>query len=190
MLTSHASGRKQGWFYRKALPICTSLEQYHPVLWKKSFRLFEICDFTFTPNVIRETCQDILTTEWTSRVPFFHYFIQLEPPAFTAAKRLDSVIREIYEKNTERVLDVFEFCAGSSGPTPMFERLINQHRTSNGEQPIRFTLSDLYPNHQAWEQLAGSSPWLDFEHTPVDATDPPLRAISRGSTFHKPSNKL
>jgi hypothetical protein len=159
------------------------------VILNKSIRGFEICDFPSTPDVIRQTCQDILTREWTHLVPFVP-FIQPAPPAVTAAKGLDSVIREVYEKDTGRNLKVFEFCAGSSGPTPTFERLINQHRVIKGEPPIQFTISDLYPNQKAWDQLKDSSQWLDFETEPVDAINPPLKAMSRGSPFSKQSDEL
>ncbi|KAJ4356193.1 uncharacterized protein N0V89_004223 [Didymosphaeria variabile] len=181
--------RKPDWLYRKALPICVRIERYNPVLLKKALRLFEICDFASTPDVIRGSCQDVLTREWTHRVPFAP-FIQPTPPAFTASKCLDSVIREVYEKDTGRDVKIFEFCAGSSGPTPTFERLINKHRASKGERPIQFTISDLYPNQQAWAQLRGSSQWLDFEDEPVDAIRPPPKAMSRGSVFSKHSDEL
>ena len=80
-----------------------------------------------------------------------------------------------------RDLEVFEFCAGSSGPTPTFERLINTHRMSRREKPIRFRISDKYPNLQAWKKLRTSSDWLDFVESPVDAVDPSYVAVSRGN---------
>ncbi|KAF2447287.1 hypothetical protein P171DRAFT_355674 [Karstenula rhodostoma CBS 690.94] len=160
------------------------LEKFNPIVWNRSIRWFEICDFPSTPDIIRRTCQDVLTREWTQKVPLFT-FLQPAPPAFTAAKGLDSVIREVYEKDTERNLEVFEFCAGSSGPTPTLEKLINQHRLDNNERPIQFTISDLYPNQEAWDRLRGSSEWLSFEDNPVDAISPPPKAMSRGNALNK-----
>lgn len=130
----------------------------------------------------------MLAREWTQKVPLVT-FLQPGPPAFTAAKGLDSVIREVYEKDTERNLEVFEFCAGSSGPTPIFERLINQHRLDNHEPPIQFTMSDLYPNREAWDRLRGTSQWLSLEDNPVNAISPPPKAMSRGSAINKQSRE-
>lgn len=183
-LTSPFDAQKPHRYFSQLLPICTSMERLDFLISRKAWRLFEVCDFSITPDKIRFTCQDILTTEWTQQVPLFS-FIQPAPPAFTAAKRLDSVIREVFEKDKNSDLDVFEFCAGSSGPTPTFERLINQHRASQGERPIRFTISDLWPNHKAWKRLRGSSKWLDFEDSPVDAINPPPKAMSRRSVVGK-----
>ncbi|KAF1978193.1 hypothetical protein BU23DRAFT_450470, partial [Bimuria novae-zelandiae CBS 107.79] len=69
-----------------------------------------------------------------------------------------------------------EFCAGSSGPTPTFDRLINRHRAVNGEASITFILTDKYPNIKAWNRLRRShaSPLLELLPMPIDATDPPL----------------
>lgn len=123
---------------------------------QRAWRVFEWCDIYWTFDVIRYTCQDILTKEWTRQVPF----VQPASPAFTSALRLAHVLHEISDLDENRDLEVFEFCAGSGGPTPTFEQLINQHRRSIGEQPIHFKISDLYPNLEAWQKLEGSSPWL------------------------------
>lgn len=82
---------------------------------------------------------------------------------------------------------MFEFCAGSSGPTPTFERLINRYRTTKDERPVQFRISDKYPNLQAWRRLRGSSSWLDFVDVSVDAIDPPDMAMSsRSTTIYSP----
>lgn len=175
-----------GMLHRALRLVCALLEKLDPIVWRRSFRLFEICDFPSTPDIIRKTCQDVLAREWTNRVPLFK-FLQPAAPAFTAAKGLDSVIREVEKKDPERNLEVFEFCAGSSGPTPMFERLINQHRMNSNEHPIRFTMSDLYPNKDAWDRLMGTSEWLRLEYEPVNAISPPPSAMSRGSAINKQS---
>lgn len=123
------------------------------------------------------------------RVPFFQGELQPAPPAKIAAKRLESVLREVHEKDAEHDLEVFEFCAGSSGPTPTFERLINKYRHSRGENPIRFRISDMYPNPQAWQKLRGSSQWLDVVEQSVNAIDPPDMAMSWGQSVVAKSDR-
>ena len=194
-----------GRFYRIMQPICGYMETVNILSSKKAWRLFEWCDFSWTPEIIRYvslyivdselswsdlglfisryTCQDILTNEWTQQanVPFLHGQLQPAPPAHVAASGLESVIREVFNMDVRRDLEVFEFCAGSSGPTPTFERLINTYRTSRREKPIRFRISDKYPNLNAWKNLRTSSDWLDFVDSPVDAVDPSYIAMSHGS---------
>ncbi|KAL5398886.1 hypothetical protein PMIN06_002887 [Paraphaeosphaeria minitans] len=177
-----------GKFHRTLRFICAILEKFDPIAWRRSFRFYEICDFPSTPDIIRRTCQDVLTREWTRYVPLFT-FLQPAPPALTAARGLDPVIREVYAKDAERSLEIYEFCAGSSGPTPMFERLINQHRVNNNEHPIRFTMSDLYPNREAWDRLMGTSAWLGLEYDPVNAISSPPKATSRGLAINKQPNE-
>ena len=194
-----------GRFYRIMQPMCGYMEPVNILSSKKAWRLFEWCDFSWTPEIIRYvslyivdselswsdlglfisryTCQDILTNEWTQQanVPFLHGQLQPAPPAHVAASGLESVIREVFNMDVRRDLEVFEFCAGSSGPTPTFERLINTYRTSRREKPIRFRISDKYPNLNAWKKLRTSSDWLDFVDSPVDAVDPSYIAMSHGS---------
>ncbi|KAL5376109.1 hypothetical protein DPSP01_010702 [Paraphaeosphaeria sporulosa] len=177
-----------GKLHRALRFICAIFEKFDPIVWRRSFRFYEICDFPSTPDIIRRTCQDVLAREWTRHVPLFT-FLQPAPPALTAAKRLESVIREVCDKDPERNLEIYEFCAGSSGPTPTFERLINQHRVNMKEPPIRFTMSDLYPNREAWDGLMGTSEWLSLEYDPVNAISPPPKAMSLGLALNKQPNE-
>lgn len=135
---------------------------------------------------LRHTCQDILTWQWTRQVyiPLYFFRCEIQPAtlAFTAARSLETVIREVFDKAPERDVEVFEFCAGSSGPTPTFEQLINKHRMSKNERPVMFRISDKFPNLHAWSKLRGISNWLDFVDMPVDAIDPPSVAMSCGQS--------
>jgi hypothetical protein len=76
---------------------------------------------------------------------------------------------------------VFEFCAGSGGPTPIFEKLINQHRANLNQPPLQFSISDKFPNLKAWEEHTAASNHLRTIKESVDAADPPSVALSHYS---------
>ena len=55
---------------------------------------------------------------------------------------------------------VIDCCSGASGP---IEGILKQF-------PVRVTLTDRYPNVEAWQQLASRYPgWVDFDPEPLDA---------------------
>ncbi|KAJ4297884.1 hypothetical protein N0V90_005783 [Kalmusia sp. IMI 367209] len=164
-------------WHKLILPRAKRLEGFDFPISRRSRRYFEWCDLYWTPDVVRHTCQDILTLEWTRQLSH----IQPASPAFTAAESLANVIYEVDKVDDQRELEVFEFCAGSGGPTPVFERLINQHRRSLGDRPIYFSISDKWPNHEAWKNIENSSAWLTLVNESVDAIDPPQRAMSHGA---------
>lgn len=64
----------------------------------------------------------------------------------------------------------------------MIESLVNRRRQSANRPAIRFRLSDLYPNIDAWIAHAARSDYLSFVPQPVDASNPPFAVLSRPST--------
>lgn len=126
--------------------------------------------------MIINTCQNTLTKQWTRKIPL----VQLYPPAFTACWQLTDIVNEVASMAASR-LEIFEFCSGSGGPTPVFERLINRDRASKGEEPLQFTISDLHPNPKAWMEHTASSKHLRVIDYPIDAADPPTVAMSSGA---------
>jgi len=74
-----------------------------------------------------------------------------------------------------------DFCSGSGGPVPTIERLVNAHRASNRKPPVTFQLSDLYPDIDSWIEASSHSANLSFLPQPVNATSPPIAAVSAGS---------
>lgn len=99
---------------------------------------------------------------------------QFQSPAVTASQGLADVIQEVAALDA-RDLEVFEFAAGSGGPTPVFEQQINRRRVEDGKPPLEFRISDLYPNPAAWEAHA-SQEHLTVVEEPVDAIEPPAFA--------------
>jgi hypothetical protein len=131
-------------------------------------RAWEWCDFESTPAIIRRTCQDVLSKQWTRCL----FPLQSASPAVIACKALADVIDEVHALDP-RPLEVFEFAAGSGGPTPVFEQQINRRRRKDDMSPIEFRISDLLPNSTAWQKHIAQSGHLTVIEESVDATDPP-----------------
>lgn len=73
----------------KALAHVLSLFNF--ITTSRAIRAPEFCDFDSTPGRIRELCQDILTDQWTRRLPL----LQTATPAEVACGQLASVINEL-----------------------------------------------------------------------------------------------
>lgn len=128
--------------------------------------LFELEDQSWFPSTIRDLATDYL------------HFIE-------TALRLDGVLvplveRALREGGTARIVDL---CSGGSGPMPGLVRALNAKGT-----PVTATLTDLYPNIPAFEQIAAASDSrVTFAAESVDARAVPpaltgLRTIFNG--FH------
>jgi hypothetical protein len=131
-------------------------------------RAWEWCDLESTPATIRRTCQDVLSKQWTRCL----FPLQSASPAVIACKALADVIDEVHALDP-RSLEVFEFAAGSGGPTAIFEQQINRRRLKDGMSPIEFRISDLLPNPAGWHEHVAQSDHLTVVEESVDATDPP-----------------
>ncbi|HEX4566409.1 MAG TPA: hypothetical protein VH138_07235 [Vicinamibacterales bacterium] len=130
------------------------------------FHLIELEDQSWFPAVIRDLATDYL------------HFIE-------TALKLDGrlaplVARALTESGTMRIVDL---CSGGSGPVPSLVRTLN----ANGV-PVTATLTDLYPNITAFEEIAKrTDSRVTFATEPVDARAVPpsltgLRTIFNG--FH------
>jgi len=144
------------------------------------WHLFEWCDLTITPSFIKHCCQDMLTAQWTRKLPL----IQETAPAELAARLIHAFLDDFPDIDSEQYF-VIDFCSGAGGPTPLIEKSVNTSRAQSGHQPIPFRLSDFHPNLDAWMPLATHSANLSFIPQPVDATDtshaPPL-VVSKTSS--------
>jgi hypothetical protein len=152
------------WLHQSILDLSNTV--YPP----KARRAWEWCDYESTPLKVRQTCQNVLTKQWTRQIP-----LQYDSPAITACEQLTRVIDEVSQLD-KRELEVFEFCAGSGGPTPVFEQKINESRTKSGASPLRFCISDLHPNPAAWKEHTSKSEHLRVIEESVNAIDPPAYA--------------
>lgn len=132
----------------------------------KRLHLFELEDQPWFPATIRDLATDYL------------HFIE-------TALKLDGVLvplvqRALGDSGTTRIVDL---CSGGSGPVPALVRALHARGL-----PVTATLTDLYPNIPAFEQIAASTAaHVTFATEPVDARVVPpsltgLRTIFNG--FH------
>ncbi|KAF4424862.1 hypothetical protein FACUT_10187 [Fusarium acutatum] len=133
------------------------------------FHLFEIDDQTWFPAFLRARVQDGLTRAWLSNTP-----LQSQSPASLSAQVLIKQLNTSLPDYT-----YIDFCAGGGGPTPSIARTVNAHLQSQGSDPVRFILTDLHPNVEAWEQVAQKNPLLTYERNSVDASSAPEYLVKR-----------
>lgn len=130
-------------------------------------QLFELEDQPWFPHVIRQGMLDFLR------------FMISRLNAYEAALPL---LQELLERTRQRHLT--DLCSGAGGGIAVVQRQLGERMGT----PIGVTLSDLYPNLQAYAYLRRTSRGtLDFIPEPVDATAVPeslqgVRTIF--SSFH------
>jgi len=132
----------------------------------KRFQLIELEDQAWFPRVVRDLATDYLQ------------FIQTR---FRLDRAMAPLVRRVLdETKTTRIVDL---CSGGSGPL-----LLLVADLAAAGVPVRATMTDLYPNVPAFEQIAAQSNGLiGFETRSVDARQVPadlagLRTIFNG--FH------
>ncbi|KAI9805693.1 MAG: hypothetical protein M1833_005186 [Piccolia ochrophora] len=154
------------------------------------FHLFEIDDQAWFPQTLREKVQSCLTLFWTFRLPL----LQTSSPA----AQVTSVLLHTLSHSIRQYTFV-DYCAGAGGPTPTIERLLNSELTStasssssstagmrngdapasDGDEPVKFLLTDICPHVEAWEALAKKSDNLGYVAEPVDAAAPGARMLGK-----------
>ncbi|KAH8729435.1 hypothetical protein BGZ61DRAFT_529638 [Ilyonectria robusta] len=137
--------------------------------WIPRMHLFEIDDQPWFPDFFRTRVQDALTLAWKSQTP-----LQALSPAHIAANLL---IRHLDDALSEYTM--IDFCAGAGGPTPSIERVVNGHLRSLNKAPVRFVLTDLHPNIDAWDKVASKNPLITYEREGVDASAAPDHLVRR-----------
>lgn len=152
-------------------------EFLNPYVARSPLRLFEIADQAICPPVVRRCCQNVLTSEWTHRVPF----IQPKSPAELAAAVILEALDEFADPD-ESGLTVVDFCSGSGGPVPTIEKIVNRRRKERRLSPVSFLMTDLNPHVGAWEIAAAESSHLSFVPEAVDATHPPSSVINASNS--------
>ncbi|KAF3906855.1 hypothetical protein ABW21_db0203866 [Orbilia brochopaga] len=134
--------------------------------------LFEINDLTWFPPYLRERIQACLTFCWSISFPN----LRSGPSASSA---LAHVLRKELGPSLSSYTFI-DFCAGAGGPTPIVERHLNGQLREEGLQPVKFVLTDLYPNPEAWKRIQAGSPAVSWVAQPVDAGKAPKKEILLG----------
>jgi SAM-dependent methyltransferase len=128
---------------------------YRRAMTLPRMHLFEFNDAAWAPRVLRDTIVEALSRTLTWARLLRGLVAPFE--AFLAA----SGARE-----------VLDLASGAGGPA----RILASEILRAGRTPPRFVLTDLYPNHDAWEEARAAFPGvIDFEPAPVDATRIPAR---------------
>ncbi|RDA92892.1 hypothetical protein CP533_3866 [Ophiocordyceps camponoti-saundersi (nom. inval.)] len=130
--------------------------------------LFEIDDQSWFPAFLRKRVQDILTIVWDTN-PFDN-----SSAADVAASVL---VKEFGNDLTSYTL--VDFCAGGGGPTPTIEQAVNRYLREKSLSPVDFILTDLHPNHAAWEEVTRGKAQLSYESSSVDASRVPAHLVRR-----------
>jgi hypothetical protein len=123
------------------------------------FQLIEIEDQPWCPSWLREYSHAALAQMWQTT--------GANRTSSTAAQACDVLLENIPNPSSFTFIDA---CAGAGGPTPILEKVLNQKLRAQGDDTVRFILTDLYPDLEAWEKIVKHSENISFVRQPVDAT--------------------
>ena len=137
----------------------------------RRFHLFELEDQSWFPALIRD-----------AGTAFLEFAGRIGGQAEALAPVLSSALQRAREN---RIVDL---CSGGSGPLPTALAVIAQQQ----DQTITATLTDLYPNRNAFERTTRSNPAITAVYEPVDATSVPddlkgLRTMFNGFHHFRPA---
>lgn len=125
--------------------------------------LFELEDQPWFPAIVRDLATDYL--RFLERRFRFHLHA------------LPILSRAIQETETKQVVDL---CSGGAGPIPELARELR-----DAEVDVRFLLTDLYPNLNAFKEAHRQDPdMIDFVPEPVDARDVPNGLVGLRTFFN------
>lgn len=125
--------------------------------------LAEVEDQSWCPSWLREHSHRALARMWrTSNT-------SKGSPATQASELLLEAVGGPAKASQFTFIDS---CAGAGGPTPLLESAVNKRLTEAGYSPVNFILTDLWPDHKAWAQIAKRSEHISYIEEPIDATKP------------------
>ncbi|KAL5044797.1 hypothetical protein BDW71DRAFT_215443 [Aspergillus fruticulosus] len=124
----------------------------------------ELGDQSWCPSWLHHHEQFSLSQLWNLRVPFWS--------RGSLATQACAVIKEhLRDVSSYTIVDI---CAGAGGPTPSIECELNSTAETQGKEPVRFVLTDMFPPVDVWSAIAKKQPNVEFVESPVDA-----RAVGR-----------
>ena len=132
----------------------------HRVLFPR-LHLAEVEDQSWCPSWLREHSHKALVRTWRTSVS------DRGSPAVQACKIMIDQLGGPEKASKYTYIDA---CAGAGGPTPLIEQHINEKLESTGLDPVRFVLTDLWPDIKAWKKIASGSANISYITKPVDAT--------------------
>ena len=126
------------------------------------FHLTEIEDTNWCPSWLRDHAHSSLTRMWQVKSRSGNSF---------AAQACNILLGALGGIDRVAEYTVVDSCAGAGGPTPYFEKYINNELKKSGHAPIRFVLTDWAPYVQAWRSLAAQSENISYIEKPIDAAE-------------------
>jgi hypothetical protein len=115
----------------------------------KRMQLFEVEDFAWFPDVLRQ-CM----TAYLNKV---HQLFR------TPESLAPLLLRLLQRHKTHQIIDL---CSGGGGAIPLVAKVLREQF----HEPVQVTLSDLYPNRDVARSINSSNQtWLRYELKPVDA---------------------
>ncbi|KAF3928583.1 hypothetical protein AA313_de0201830 [Arthrobotrys entomopaga] len=146
--------------------------------------LFEIDDQNWFPQYLRSKIQACLTFCWTVSFPPFQIPRLTDSNGPSASSCLAKVLRTELGPSLSSYTFI-DFCAGAGGPTPIVEKHLNGQLKKEGLETVKFVLTDLYPNPEAWKQIQERSPAFSYVAQPVDAGKAPKKEVLLGDDGSK-----
>ncbi|KAL4912421.1 hypothetical protein BDW62DRAFT_216299 [Aspergillus aurantiobrunneus] len=125
--------------------------------------LAEVEDQTWCPAWLREHTHRALARMWqTSNT-------RQGSPAVQASELL---LRTVGGPEQAAGFTFVDACAGAGGPTPLLEPAMNKKIIAAGYKPVKFFLTDLWPDLNAWEKIVKRNENISYVPEPIDATKP------------------
>ena len=136
----------------------------------RRLHLFELEDQPWLPSVIRD-----------AGTAYLEFASTLARQGETVAPLLSEALHRASEN---RVVDL---CSGGAGPLPVALAAIEQSE----ERSVSATLTDLYPNKNAFEKAAANNPAISVRYDSIDARNVPkdlagLRTLFSGFHHFRP----
>ena len=137
----------------------------------RRFHLFEFEDLPWFPALIRD-----------AGTAFLEFIASRGHHGEALAPVLARALRRAHE---DRIVDL---CSGGSGPLPLALATIAERE----DRTLTATLTDLYPNRNAFERITRDNPTINAEFESVDATSVPanlkgLRTLFSGLHHFRPA---
>ncbi|KAL4910566.1 hypothetical protein BDW74DRAFT_184446 [Aspergillus multicolor] len=127
----------------------------------------ELGDQPWCPAWLHHHEQFSLSQLWNLRVPLWS--------RGSLATAACTVLKEHLGNNGNlSSYTIVDVCAGAGGPTPFIERELNGKSEKEGNEPVTFMLTDMFPPVDVWSAIAKKQPNIEFIEESVDA-----RAVGR-----------
>lgn len=140
--------------------------------------MFELHELEWFPDFLKYQVTLILHLMWTIDFPEFvtraypEVHRIFKPRYIVASERISKILKKLIEYYPDDEVAIMDMCSGWSGPNDVISRYANKLLKGKIEKPVKFYLSDLYPNITAWKNICSNNPFLSYIQTPVNVTKP------------------